>query len=75
MFTINATKLDQDRNPQASVILRSGFSERQDAKLYIEKYIKRNAPHSGWNAEQDYWWTRRDGTVTRYTIVADATSI
>jgi hypothetical protein len=29
---------------------------------------------AGYNAEQDYWWTRRGDVLTRYTIAPSNTS-
>ena len=59
--------------------ISGSFAERKEAVGHLNRMVKDlkaepNDPNpetnAGYDAKQDYWWTRQKGVVSRYTIEA-----
>jgi hypothetical protein len=69
MFAICIHVLYREGAPEVSRQIRSGFAERRDAAKFLDGMIAvRPSGAAGYNSEQNYWWTRINDVVTRYTI-------
>jgi hypothetical protein len=68
MFRICGHTLDERGDVAKTAISRCSFEERPDAATYLNKLVQLLRPNAGYEKEQDYWWVRNDGLVTRYTI-------
>jgi hypothetical protein len=67
MVTIYGRTLDE-HGDIAATIPRGTFEERKDAVSFLNKITQVLRPDAGYVGEQDYWWVRNNGVVTRYTI-------
>jgi len=68
MFRICGRTLDEQGNVADTAIARCVFEQRNDAVSYMNKLAQLLQPDAGYEGEQDYWWVRNNGSVTRYTI-------
>ncbi len=68
MFTICKRTLDERGNTANTAVTSCSFKERSDAVLYLNKVTQFLWPDAGYEGEQDYWWIRHKGAVTRLTI-------
>ncbi len=68
MFTICGRTLDEQGDVAATVKPRCAFEQRKDAVSFLDKLTRVLRPDAGYEKEQDYWWVRNNGVVTRYTI-------
>jgi hypothetical protein len=68
MFKICGRKLDEQGDVANTAIARCTFDQRPDAATYLNKLVQLLWPNAGYEQEQDYWWVRSNGYVTRYTI-------
>ena len=68
MFRICGRTLDDQGNVADTAIARCIFEQRNDAVAYMNKLAQLLQPNAGYEGEQDYWWVRNNGSVTRYTI-------
>jgi adenine specific DNA methylase Mod len=69
MFQISADRLANNGRPGKSVHVRR-FSDRRDAKRYLDELVVRFKGSRGWDEHQTGCWIREAGIVTRYTIDA-----
>jgi len=68
MFRICGRTLDEHGGVADTAMVRCTFEQRNDAVSYLNKLARLVQPDAGYEAEQDYWWFRNNGIVTRYTI-------
>jgi hypothetical protein len=68
MFRICGRTLDEQGNVADTAIARCVFEKRNDAVSYMNRLAQLLQPDAGYEGEQDYWWVRNNGSVTRYTI-------
>jgi hypothetical protein len=68
MFRICGRTLNEQGDVAGTAIARCTFEERNDAVSYLNKLAQLLRPDAGYEGEQDYWWVRNNGVVTRYTI-------
>ena len=68
MLMIYARTMSAKGQVENVAISASDFKDRKDAVVHLEKLIEQFKPNSGYEGEQDYWWIRENGVVTRYTI-------
>ncbi len=68
MFRICGRTLDQHGGVENTAMVRCIFEQRNDAVSYLNKLAQLVRPDAGYEAEQDYWWFRNNGVITRYTI-------
>ena len=68
MFTICKRTLNAQGNTADTAIARCTFKQRSDAVFYLNKITQFLRPDAGYEGEQDYWWVRNNGIVTRFTI-------
>ena len=68
MFRICGRTLDERGEIAKTALIRCTFERRDDAASYLNKLTQFVRPDAGYEAEQDYWWFRNNGVVTRYTI-------
>jgi hypothetical protein len=67
-FTIFAVAVKWDGDVESITVPGRNFATRKDAVEYIGGLVSRSKPEAGYNVENAYWWTRKAGVVTRYTI-------
>jgi len=48
--------------------VRSGFEGKEDAAKFLGMISGHSADIAGFDAQQDFWWTRAGDVVTRYSI-------
>jgi len=68
MVKICGRTLDEQGGVANTAIARCIFEERPDAASYLNKLVQLLRPNAGYERDQDYWWVRNGGVVTRYTI-------
>ena len=68
MFKICGRRLDERGNVADTAVAGCSFEKRNDAVSYMNKLAQLLQPDAGYEGEQDYWWVRNKGVVTRYTI-------
>lgn len=68
MFTICGRTLDEKSGVADVAVARCKFKQRNDAVSYLNKLTQLLRPDAGYETEQDYWWVRNNGSITRYTI-------
>lgn len=67
MFDISADRPGNTGNPGKSVHVRR-FSDRAEAVKYLDELIVRFKGNRGREEQEEHWWIREAGVVTRYTI-------
>lgn len=68
MFTICKRTLNEKGNVADTAVTSCTFKNRSDAVSYLNKITQFLRPHAGYEGDQDYWWVRHNGAVTRLTI-------
>ncbi len=68
MVTICGRTQDDQGSVAVTTIPHCAFEQRNDAVSFLNKLTQLLRPDAGYEGEQDYWWVRNNGTVTRYTI-------
>lgn len=68
MFTICKRTLDERGITEDTAVTSCTFKKRSDAVSYLNKVTQFLRPDAGYEGEQDYWWVRNNGIVTRLTI-------
>lgn len=68
MFRICGQKIDQQGFTANTEVPHCIFEKRTDAVSYLNMLTQVLRPDAGYEGEQDYWWVRNNGVVTRYTI-------
>jgi hypothetical protein len=68
MFTICGRTQDDQGDVAVTAIPHCAFEERKDAESFLNRLTQLLRPDAGYEGEQDCWWVRNNGIVTRYTI-------
>jgi hypothetical protein len=68
MFRICGRRVDERGEIADTAVSRCIFERRPDAATYLNKLVQLLRPDAGYEGEQDYWWVRSKGSITRYTI-------
>ena len=68
MFRICGRALDEHGDVVHTMTASCTFEQRDDAVSYLNRLAQLLRPDAGYEGEQDYWWIRDKGVVTRYTI-------
>jgi hypothetical protein len=69
MFDISADRIANSGKPGGSFHVRR-FSDRADAVRYLDELVVRFKGNRGRDEQDERWWIREAGVVTRYTIGA-----
>jgi hypothetical protein len=69
MFDISADRIANSGKSRGSFHVRR-FSDRADAVRYLDELVVRFKGNRGRDEQDERWWIREAGVVTRYTIGA-----